>query len=113
MFNTPALNEFKVDWVRRTMSELARRIFTKAFGTKIELPQFIGAKMISELPNSSTQMSEVPKFSSRKLAYLCLLCHAQILTHHLQMLMASLQAQRRYDRPPNHYTILEMISLKI
>ena len=97
MFNTPALDEFKVDWVRRTMSELARRIFTKAFGTPVELPRFIGAKSTSELPKREVQQQPQQPVEHETLLEtpVCVSYATRRYLPSLQMLMASLQAQQR------------------
>lgn len=99
MYNIPALDEFKVDWVRRTMSELARRIFTKVFGKDIQLPRFIGAKSSSELKTTSPSIvAEKPKQQIEQQPLetpVCVSFATRRYLPSLQMFMASLQAQQR------------------
>ena len=43
MFSVPALDEYKRDWTRRTISECARRVLTRALKGPVQLPKFLGA----------------------------------------------------------------------
>jgi alpha(1,3/1,4) fucosyltransferase len=115
MFMTPALDEFKVDWVRRTLSELARRMLTRVLGSEPNLPRFLGAKSTSELIKTSggaqsaselptKSASELPTQSASELIKtstveletpVCVSFATRRYLPSLQMWMASLQAQQR------------------
>jgi len=67
MFSVPALDEYKLEWTRRTMSECARRMLCLATKTNYSVPRFIGAKTSSPLaskeasaPASASKEASVP-----------------------------------------------------
>ncbi len=102
MYMTPALDDYKLDWVRRTLSELARRMFTRVLGTPVQLPRFLGAKSTSELVNkakpASKLLSTVTKqeVSNAPLETpVCVSFANRRYLPSLQMWMASIQAQQR------------------
>jgi GR25 family glycosyltransferase involved in LPS biosynthesis len=43
MASVPALDEYKRDWTRRTISECARRVLTRVIKEPIQIPKFLGA----------------------------------------------------------------------
>jgi GR25 family glycosyltransferase involved in LPS biosynthesis len=100
MFNVPALDDYKVEWVRRTFSELARRVFHHVLKSSVDLPRFLGAKTTEEaLSMRKSREGDVVATSVASSVSLevpvCVSFATRRYLPALQMWMASIQAQQR------------------
>ena len=63
MYNRPALDDYHVDWARRTMSECASRIF-KILGVEVQVPRFVPFNQANQsnhlVSNSNNSTIETP-----------------------------------------------------
>ncbi len=66
MYSVPALDEYKLEWTRRTLSELARRIIKISFGADSKdgwisaIPRFLGAQTSEEAEKMRTERELTP-----------------------------------------------------
>ena len=60
MFNTPALDEYHLDWAKRTMAECASRILKILTSKSVEVPRFIQTRESSIKPINKSLEIETP-----------------------------------------------------
>ena len=83
MYEKPALDEYRVLWARRTMSECASRIFT-ILGSTNEVPRFVETKVVKSVnPSQSIQTPLLVTYATRN------------FLPSLNQWLASFDAQRR------------------
>ena len=92
MFETPALDTYKLEWTRRTLAQCATRLLTLAMKKEVKLPRFLGASSTSEA--DQMRVARNPKTTSVEVPLLVTFATRRFLPS-LQLWLSAVDAQKK------------------
>ena len=94
MHSQPALDEYKLDWTRRTLSYCATRLLTLALNKEVKLPRFLGASTSEEAAVMRASRSGSKPVSGVETPILVTFVTRRFLPS-LQMWLSAISAQKK------------------